>query len=333
MDFVSTKSGEIHRLDHPPYQIVGDVRPFRMDMVVFFRVQWDPSCIGYGKFRSKTSSGIIAECEPRFSQLDTALEHASRTIVSEMGRLAYSGNRIRQQGNSTEAKYIPKDIEGFTSQVKQAAKLYGAAIVGVARLDRRWVYSRPDGRLLNIPEDVNTVIVIGTEVDRELIRHSPSPLTSAATGSASSQMVFTVACLAEFLRELGWKAIGCDYETALSIPLAIDAGLGEFGRNGLLITPEFGARVRLCKIFTNAPLVPDKPIEFGVLDFCGKCGKCARACPAGAITTGERTPEALCASNNSGVLKWPVHAERCLDYWRTNGAWCSICISSCPLSQ
>ena len=52
-----------------------------------------------------------------------------------------------------------------------------------------------------------------------------------------------------------------------SIPIAIDAGLGELGRNGLLVTPKYGPRVRLAKILTNMPLVPDSPIRFGVTEF------------------------------------------------------------------
>lgn len=42
-------------------------------------------------------------------------------------------------------------------------------------------------------------------------------------------------------------------DISLSIPLAIEAGLGELGRNGLLITKDFGPCVRLCKIFTTCP--------------------------------------------------------------------------------
>jgi len=49
-------------------------------------------------------------------------------------------------------------------------------------------------------------------------------------------------------------------DTALSIPLAIDAGLGELGRNGLLITAEYGYCIRLCKIFTNLPLIVVCPL-------------------------------------------------------------------------
>lgn len=337
MDSISTsdraKIGKIRHLDHKPYQIMGDVKPFPRNMTVFSRVRWDPTCIGYNESRSKSTAEIIAEQKPGYSRVDFSLKSASWTIVSAMSKLAYSGSKIGGRSSGVKSRYVPDDIEEFTDQVKEAARLYGASIVGITGLDRRWLYSTPEGELLNVPDDISTAIVIGIEMDRELILHSPSPLAGAATGNGYSRMVFTTACLAEFLRDLGWQAIGCGNDTALSIPLAIDAGLGECGRNGLLITPEFGSRLRLCKVLTDAPLIPDKPIEFGVADFCESCGICACACHAKAIATGERTSEALCPSNNPGVLKWPVHVEKCLHYWRINGTDCSNCISSCSLSQ
>jgi ferredoxin len=328
-----TKIGKVHQLDHPPYKIVGEVKPFPLNMVAFVRSRQDPTCTDFIESKPKSTAEIIAEGKPGYSRVDFSLQLASRTVVSAMSRQAYSRDKIGKRSSGVKTKYVPDDVEKFTNEVKRAARLYGASIAGITRLDRRWIYSAFDGNLLRIPDEVNTAIVMGVEMDRELIKQSPSALASAAVGNGYSRMVFTTACLAEFLRDLGWQAIGCGNDTALSIPLAIDAGLGEFGRNGLLITPDFGSRLRLCKIFTDAPLVPDKPIEFGVVNFCIKCGRCASACPAGAINAGERTSEAICPSNNPGVLKWPVHAEKCLRFWRTNGTSCANCISSCPLSQ
>ena len=48
-------------------------------------------------------------------------------------------------------------------------------------------------------------------------------------------------------------------DTGLVIPYAIKAGLGEYARNQMVITPEFGPRVRFSKIFTNAPFHNDAP--------------------------------------------------------------------------
>ena len=60
---------------------------------------------------------------------------------------------------------------------------------------------------------------------------------STATGLVYSKMPFVTSTLAQMIRNLGYNALPCGNDTALSIPLAIDAGLGQLGKNGLLITP------------------------------------------------------------------------------------------------
>ena len=119
------------------------------------------------------------------------------------------------------------------------------------------------------------------------ISGAPTYAASASTGSAYSRMALhQPGWLAQFIRGLGFQAIPCGNDTACSIPIAIDAGLGEIARNGLLITPKFGPRVRLAKVLTDLPLLPDRPIEFGVRDFCLICEKCARKCPSKSIMFG-----------------------------------------------
>ena len=122
-------------------------------------------------------------------------------------------------------------------------------------------------------------------------------------------------------------------DTACSIPIAIDAGLGELARNGLLITPAFGPRVRLAKVFTDLPLIPDTPIEFGVWDFCMKCEKCAQRCPSQSILYGKPTEKPNNISNREGLLRWPINAETCLAFWAANGTDCANCIRTCPFNK
>ena len=308
-------------------------------MTAFSRVRWDPTCLGYGETRRKRPGEIISKGRPGYARVDYALHTASWTVAATMKKLAYSWERIEgarglSEGLTHLPRYEPHDTAQFTRQVKKAAKLYGASTAGICKLDRRWLYSENDSdEPVDLPSGVDTAIVIGLEMDWNGVMTSPSITSSAATGNGYSRMAFTAVCLAEFLRDLGWQALPCGNDTALSIPLAIDAGLGELGRNGLLITPKFGPRLRLCKVLTDAPLVPDRPIDFGVRKFCEVCLKCAQTCPSGAISRGEQTFEGPCPSNNSGVLKWYTHAEKCLHFWNRNGGSCLNCIRSCPFNK
>ena len=64
---------------------------------------------------------------------------------------------------------------------------------------------------------------------------------------------------------------------------ALSCGMGEIGRNNLLLTPEFGPHQRLCAVITQAPLEPDPPRD---LALCTGCGECMKACPSGALKNG-----------------------------------------------
>ena len=183
------------------------------------------------------------------------------------------------------------------------------------------------------PFKPKSVVVIAVEMDYRGMSCSPSAIESAATGLGYSHMAEVSYSLSTFILQLGYKAFALGNDVALSVPYAIAAGLGELGRHGLLITPEFGPRVRLAKVFTELELKPDKPKTFGVWEFCKSCKRCAETCPPEAIPFGEPTLEGPTVSNNPGVLKWYIDPEKCIQFWRQNGSDCSNCIASCPYNK
>jgi len=229
--------------------------------------------------------------------------------------------------------------EEMTRMVKSAARFFGAALVGVCELDRRWLYARVSNDVTGehlpqpLPEDLRYAVALAVEMDYEFMQTAPTGGAGAATGLGYSKMAFVAGLLAEFIRGLGYRAAPSGNDTALSIPIAVEAGLGELGRNGLLITEKYGPRVRLAQVFTDLPLVPDEPYFFGVEEFCRICKKCAQHCPSRAITFGEQTTEGPSRSNNPGVRKWYINPEQCYKFWIANRLDCATCIRVCPFNQ
>lgn len=232
------------------------------------------------------------------------------------------------------------DPEEMTRIVKKAALYLGASLVGICKVDRRWIYSHrfhpqtlEHTPIEEIPEDFEYAIVMAHEMNYTLMRTAPTYGENAATGRGYSMMAYVASSVAHFVRDLGYKAIPSGNDTALSIPMAVDAGLGELGRHGLLITQKFGPRVRISKVLTNLPLVPDEAIEFGVREMCDFCSRCAKACPGQAISFGEPSLQGSTVSNNHGLYKWYIHPEKCFQFWVRNRGDCAICIRECVFNK
>jgi len=122
-------------------------------------------------------------------------------------------------------------------------------------------------------------------------------------------------------------------DTALVIPYALKAGLGEYGRNQMVITPEFGPRLRFSKIFTDLPLDHDIPRQLGVRAFCDICTKCADACPVNALPYGPPETGGPNISSLKGVRKWTSDAEKCFGFWAKLATDCAICMRVCPFNR
>ncbi len=85
--------------------------------------------------------------------------------------------------------------------------------------------------------------------------------------------------LIAILKNEGWRA-AYPSELVHNKSLAVLAGIGNYGKNSLIISPKHGPWLRFGVVVTDAPLQPDTPFTE---DLCGKCTRCIRACPAGAL--------------------------------------------------
>ena len=287
---------------------------------------------------------------PGFSHPDISFKNAASTFDNHSGFSTeyYSWFPL---GVSVKPDEVPRwevDPDEAAKVVRKAAQYFGAVTVGFTKLDERWIYSHMgDGRPINI-RDVDKPIINKEEVvipssykyaivmtvPMEHVENSYAPTTIEVTSNMGySRMHITAGTVAEFIRGLGWNAIPMGNDTTLSVPMAIQAGLGHAGRNGRLITWERGSLVRICKIFTDLPLPQSPPAPIGIVEFCESCGKCAQQCPSQSIPKGPRTKTPLNDSNNPGVLKWYTNEQTCFDYWHEVATGCSICFRSCPFNK
>lgn len=114
-------------------------------------------------------------------------------------------------------------------------------------------------------------------------------------------------------------------------PLAGKAGMGGQGCSGLLITPEYGSRVRIAPIFIEQKLFEytDSTEHRWIEEYCKTCGKCQRSCPVGAIYPDKKISIIV---DETFPIRTCIDREKCFPpFSRTLG--CSICIKVCPFSK
>lgn len=308
--------------------------------------------VGFGSDEEKAER--IRKDLPGYSLVDYAFNSAAGMYETLPGEHYSQGTgfyKWSSLGVARKPEGIPRwegTPEKAAKIVKKAAKYYGAAGVGFCELDRRWVYTatrfgKPivfedieEGYVSEekavIPESHKYVIALTVPMEYEETLYSPTRL-EVATVMGYSRMHILAGHVAEFIRGLGYHAVPTGNDTAMSIPIAIQAGLGHLGRHGRLITWERGPLVRILKIFTDLPLPVSPQAPDGIIEFCEVCKKCARHCPSRSISEGPRTWEGPSAANNPGVYKWYTDAEACLEYWNEIGNGCNNCFRVCSFTK
>ncbi len=227
---------------------------------------------------------------------------------------------------------VPVPAAAMTRFLKNWAGRLGAVSSGVT-LMQPYHYYHTGGRDYNYGEPIVPAhrfgFVFTVEMDREMI--NTGPLGPAVMESAHQYLEAgkIAVVLAGYLRQLGYEArahIDAHYHVVCPL-VARDAGLGEIGRMGLLMTPRLGPRVRIGVVTTNLELVPDaRKADPSMTDFCLRCKKCALNCPVQAIPAG--APREI-----DGVTRWQINQEACYTYWTTVGTDCGRCVAVCPYSH
>jgi len=231
------------------------------------------------------------------------------------------------------AERVVRSPERWVGALERLAKSYGALDMGVTDLRPYHLYThigRGTG-IYGAPIDLDHrwAVAFSVEMDHRNISHAPAAPVIEESAHQYVEAAKIALILASWMRRLGYPArahIDGNYRVIAPL-VARDAGLGEIGRMGLLMTPHLGPRVRLGVVTTEMPLVPDsRGDDASVLDFCNVCRKCATNCPVGAISSGDRI------AVDDG-LRWAIDSETCYRYWNVIGTDCATCVRVCPYSH
>jgi len=244
-------------------------------------------------------------------------------------KLIYPGSNRNPEKNKQDY-----DLYKMTGWLKKYLLDSGATCCGVTRVNEQELYSHkgksgsmePFGSI--IKNDYKYALVFAVEMNYFKVQSAPGAPEVVETARQYVNAARIGNAIARYIENLGFNArveMVRSYHSILP-QLAYKAGLGELGRNGILITKNLGPRVRLGAVLTDMKLACDAPVNLGMQHFCEICTKCADCCPSNAIPKGEKVWV-------RGVLKWKLNPEKCYRYWRKVGTDCGICVRVCPYSK
>ena len=213
--------------------------------------------------------------------------------------------------------------EDIGEAIRQKARELGYAEVGFTKFDRRYAYQR---RKSAFRSDLPHAICLALEQDYEATQTIPSLEAEEAHGRANEREGRLSMELLNYIRSLGYRGqvSGPSWYYGPVIPMFVAAGLGQLGNNGQLLSPHFGSRARLQIILTNAKVTYDKPVDYGIHNFCRVCQVCVTRCPGRALSGVQLWYR--------GVEKAKLRFERCRPVMaRYSG--CGVCMKVCPIQR
>ena len=239
------------------------------------------------------------------------------------------------------ARQVPvTDPAAMARHIKAVARFMGADVVGIAKAHPSFLYagsryvqdgSASDAYEKSAPEELVRkfpyIIMATTAWDYNKLQAHRHHIGDAAYHVSQMRGVVVLKALEGYIKELGYTAL-----RGVVTPQAagVASGIGELGRNGLVINKTYGARIHMPDpILTDLPLSPDQLVDIGVEDFCKICRKCANTCPTNSIPFGDKVVF-------NGIEKYKINWLTCYKlrpYVHEHWGSCLTCAAVCPFTK
>jgi reductive dehalogenase len=242
---------------------------------------------------------------------------------------------IQSNSVATEIAPIPQEPEILSRHIKAAGYFLKADIMGICKVPQSAYYSHDKQGNPIDPKYENAIVIVMRKEWQAMHASTGSDwMGDPISFQAYEHLGLVAETIANYLRRLGWDAsaqYGPSFVNRYSVllpPLLLAAGIGEVSRAGIILNPFLGLGFKAAAVLTNMPLVPDKPIDFGLQSFCQNCKICAQNCPSKAISLGDKVLY-------NGYETWKLDTQRCASFNFTNkkGTMCNRCVKSCPWTK
>ena len=226
---------------------------------------------------------------------------------------------------------IPESLSERSRHIKALAYFLGADAAGVCVAPIS-SYFADDAMGQPFESTMPNAIVIlkRNDLDTTMATNGQDWIVDVTAQRTYLHLTMISEIITSYIKMLGFGAESSILRTFQSQmpPLVIAAGLGEASRMGIALNPFFGADYKVSAVMTDMALAPDKPIDFGLQEYCGRCGICARHCLGGAISKGDK-------EIYNGYEKWYFDALKCFSSTLNleNGSNCFVCIMMCPWTR
>ncbi len=261
---------------------------------------------------------------PTYDPLGSPVTDALFSLLADLRPLS-EGSPLGEPTETDPAK--------LTRWALGLAHFLGADDAGIAVMTPEIYYShrgRPEAFYgTPVTENFPFALVISVAMDPAMIHKGPRAAEMAESARGYLRGAVAAIAAAAAIRRVGFRARAHTDGNYLVVAsrAAVEAGLGVFGRSGLVLNRRLGPCHRLAVVTTDMPLLPGSPDPAAPLAkaFCETCGRCARHCPALAIPS-DPAP-------TGAAHPWPLDGERCYEAWRRMGTDCGVCISTCPFTS
>ena len=223
-------------------------------------------------------------------------------------------------------------------ELTEFARDLGIDLFGVADISRASDYIRNQGgeHVAEFPRAISLGVRLIDDVVDQLYNHQDTVTISSYRGIydvANATLDRAALLIAKKVQNAGHRSYPIPassmlnngkFEAVFSHKLAAHlAGLGWIGKNGLLVTPQYGPRVRLATVLTDAPLAAGKQIT----NSCGECTKCVDICPSKALT-GVPFSLDVPRSKRVKVVNCDLYTTKRMD--KFGDVNCGLCVHICP---